>query len=223
MILVFDLDDTLYDEITFVYSGFKAVSSYLSNHYNLNASVLYDDFRNELHIAGRGAIFDTILQKNKIQSYSLIKKCIRIYRQHTPSIQLNPDAKYCLEAYQHTPKYVVTDGNKTAQSNKANALKLSSYVKKIFITHAYGLKNSKPSPYCFKKIASLEKVPYHKCVYIGDNPKKDFVQIKKIGFHTIRIRQGMFKTLSMSKNYEAHHTITSLFEIPTILKTIEKK
>ena len=36
MILVFDLDDTLYDEITFVYSGFSAVSKYLSLQFNLN-------------------------------------------------------------------------------------------------------------------------------------------------------------------------------------------
>ena len=36
MILVFDLDDTLYDEIAFVYSGFSAVSKYLSLQFNLN-------------------------------------------------------------------------------------------------------------------------------------------------------------------------------------------
>ena len=33
MIIVFDLDDTLYEEITYVRSGFKAVASYLSQTY----------------------------------------------------------------------------------------------------------------------------------------------------------------------------------------------
>ena len=31
MVIVFDLDDTLYDEINFVKSGFKEIASYLNN------------------------------------------------------------------------------------------------------------------------------------------------------------------------------------------------
>jgi putative hydrolase of the HAD superfamily len=38
MIIVFDLDDTLYEEITYVRSGFKAVANYLSKNYKIETT-----------------------------------------------------------------------------------------------------------------------------------------------------------------------------------------
>ncbi len=34
--VVFDMDDTLYDEMTFVQSGFRSVAQYLSTRFNLD-------------------------------------------------------------------------------------------------------------------------------------------------------------------------------------------
>jgi putative hydrolase of the HAD superfamily len=212
MVLIFDLDDTLYDEITFVYSGFNAVSDYLSSAYGLDNKSVFKACCSELDNNGRGQVFNTVLKKYNLYSKSSVKKCLSVYRSHFPKISLNKDAIDYLN-YFKGPKYVVTDGNRIVQGNKAKALQLSDYVKKVFVTHAYGLKNSKPSPYCFEKIAAIEKVSYDQCVYIGDNPKKDFVTIKKLGFKTIRIKQGMFKDVKMDEEHDAHESIHSLLDL----------
>jgi putative hydrolase of the HAD superfamily len=212
MVLIFDLDDTLYDEITFVYSGFKAVASFLHIACGIDETIVFNDCVSELNQNGRGHIFDVLLKKHNIHAKHLVKKCISVYRLHSPNITLNTDATNFLTSFTG-PKYVVTDGNRLVQGNKAKALYLNRYVKKVFVTHAYGLKHSKPSPYCFQKISEIEKVPYEQCVYIGDNPKKDFVNIKKLGFKTIRIVQGMFKDITLDEHHEAHKSIHSLNEL----------
>ena len=54
MILIFDLDDTLYPEIDFVRGGLINVSNYLSTNYDLNSDKLYNHMLNLLNLNGRG-------------------------------------------------------------------------------------------------------------------------------------------------------------------------
>ncbi|MEM5598044.1 HAD hydrolase-like protein [Niallia circulans] len=53
------------------------------------------------------------------------------------------------------------------------------------------------------------------CVYIGDNPNKDFVTAKKLGLHTIRIVReiGDHMQTKLDQGYEADKKIYSLMEI----------
>ena len=39
--ILFDLDDTLFDEMQFIKGGFKAVSSYISKNNNIDQRVVY--------------------------------------------------------------------------------------------------------------------------------------------------------------------------------------
>ena len=62
MIIVFDLDDTLYEEITYVRSGFKAVANYLSRNYKIGTTKnIYSQFVQLLKTQGRGKVFDSFL------------------------------------------------------------------------------------------------------------------------------------------------------------------
>ncbi len=55
-LVIFDLDDTLYNERDFVYSGFMEVATYLSNKYGIDKNILFDDMVNILNSRGRGKI-----------------------------------------------------------------------------------------------------------------------------------------------------------------------
>lgn len=213
MILVFDLDDTLYNEMDFVISGFNSVSSYLSDTYGLPSTA--EDMCNILAKYGRGQIFNSILSKYNIFSIKKLKKCISIYRYHQPNIRLFDSARQCIRRFSSYPKYIVTDGNKLVQANKINALNIKHMFTGIYITRNYGTDKEKPSPYCFKKIQAKENVQPQKIVYIGDNSNKDFVEIKKLGFKTIRIKQGFYKNIHVSKEYEAEFILSSLDELDT--------
>lgn len=212
MVLVFDLDDTLYEELTFVKSGFRAVARYLYEQYSIPVQSGMEFMIAKLS-SGRGRIFDDLLLHYGIYKKALVRKCVSVYRLHQPEIKLYPEADACLERFRNYPLYIVTDGNKMVQANKIKALGLDKRVKFAYITHRYGIKNAKPSPYCFLKICQREKVTPKEVVYIADNPYKDFVGIKPLGFKTIRILQGPYKDLTLSVAHEADQKIQSLREI----------
>jgi putative hydrolase of the HAD superfamily len=215
MVLVFDLDDTLYEELTFIKSGFNAASDYLSKTYGIPST--YKEMLAILDTAGRGQIFNILLKQYNIYSMRNVRKCISVYRCHKPNISLNESAKQCLQRFSSFHKYIITDGNKLVQTNKINALNIRPLFTGIYITRNYGIDKEKPSPYCFMKIRDREKVPPKDIVYIGDNSYKDFVGIKKLGFRTIRIRQGFYKDVLLSKEYDAEYTLSSLDELDKAL------
>ena len=212
MVLVFDLDDTLYEELTFVRSGFRAVADYLNEQYSIPPQSGLEFMLQKL-LSGRGRIFDDLLDYHGIYTKKLVRKCVSVYRFHRPEIALYPEADACLERFGNYPQYIVTDGNKVVQNNKIKALGLDRRVKYCYITHCYGIKNAKPSSYCFLKICGRERVSPKEVVYIADNPHKDFVGIKPLGFKTIRVLQGQYKDLILSKEYEADRQIYSLREL----------
>jgi putative hydrolase of the HAD superfamily len=135
---------------------------------------------------------------------------VSVYRGHKPDISLYQEAADCLDRIVSVPVYVVTDGHKTVQRSKLQALGLYDRVKFCFITYRYGIKNSKPSPYCFLKICAREKTTPDKVVYVGDNPHKDFVGIKPYGFKTIRVLTGQYSEVQESSEFEAHIKVSSL-------------
>lgn len=212
MVIVFDLDDTLYNETTFVESGFKAVANFLFKTYAVSITDSYLFMIKHLQ-QGRGKIFDDTLLHFGIFSKKAVLRCITVYRSHVPQIHLYKDTIRCLKRLTDFPMYIVTDGNKIVQKNKLVALGLYQSVKFCFITHRYGVKNAKPSPHCFLKICERERVDPQKVVYIGDNPHKDFVNIKALGFKTVRIMRGHFKDVVKPAEFEAHFQIQLLDEV----------
>ncbi len=135
MIIVFDLDDTLYPELEYVKSGFSSVAYYLAEIFKLDEKLLYNNMLEKLEVDGRGKIFDNILKLYNIYSMKNVNKCLSIYRNHKPKIELSIKSINCLKKFNKFPLYLVTDGNKLVQRKKINALQLNKDFKKIFITH----------------------------------------------------------------------------------------
>lgn len=220
MIFIFDLDDVLYNELTYVRSGFKVVSKYLSKHYSLSEKDIFNSMIAFLE-QSRTRVFNKTLDQYGILTKVKVQQCLSIYRSHKPDIKLDKDAAFTINKLRNYPKYIVTDGNKLVQSNKIKALGLQKTIKYSYITHRYGLQHAKPSPYCFLKIIQSENISPKEAVYIGDNPQKDFIGIKPLGFKTIRLLQGPYKELKLDNRYEADFNINSLKEILDIFRDIK--
>lgn len=212
MVLIFDLDDTLYEELSYVRSGFRAVSKYVNQKYNINEETVFKELYNQVLIS-RNNVFNIVFKKYNIDQKSIIKKSLMIYRNHLPEISLYPDAVRCFKRFSDLDKFIVTDGNKIVQNNKCKALKLENIVNKCIITHRYGIKHAKPSPYVFTLLSKKLKQLPAQIIYIADNPNKDFVGIKPIGFKTIRIKRGMFSNVELDKAHEADITIYTLDDL----------
>lgn len=210
MILIFDLDDTLYPEITYVKSGFLNVSKFLSDTHGLNSKASYFELLKILKRQGRGQVFDSFLRNNLIYSKKNLRSCISVYRGHKPSIQLYSDAKRCIKRFRNYKKYIVTDGNVRVQRKKIHSLGLMSKFDKVIPTYQYGLSHSKPSLLCFNKIMHNENCNPSDMLYVGDNPYKDFVNLKKKGIRTVRVLRGSFKSIKLHQEYEAEFSFKNL-------------
>ena len=217
MIYIFDLDDTLYDERQYVESGFRAVARYGQQHWKLTSSASFNTMIDTLDKYGRGAVFNRWLAPYGLATRSNIKQCITTYRLHKPDITM-PRKHLDLLRKLPQPLYLVTDGNKVVQANKISALNIEPYFKRVFITHRFGVRHAKPSTYCFERIRQAEKCEWKDMLYIGDNPAKDFVNLNKLGMHTVRVLTGVHKDVTAEEHYEAKQKITDICQLENYLK-----
>ena len=212
-VLVFDLDDTLYPELSYVHSGFRAVAAFLSPLLDVSAETLAAGMIAEEAVQGRGQVFDNVLRQHSRWSKALVAACLRTYRQHRPEISLFPDAERALTRFADQPLYLVTDGHKEVQARKVAALGLTGRVRHAYLTNRYGRHRAKPNPHVFDLICRREGVAPADVTYVGDNVKKDFVGIKPLGFNTVRILRGNYAHYVADAAHEAARVIYSLDEL----------
>jgi putative hydrolase of the HAD superfamily len=218
MVLIFDLDDTLYDEMTYVKSGLHAVAAFGRASYGWNEEDSYTFMDACLLKYGRGKVFDEWLRAHDHYSASRVNQCVHVYRHHIPSISLPIVAKQLLLKYQGLCSlYLVTDGHKIVQQKKIDALGIEALFKRCFVTHRFGIRHSKPSLYCFEKIKEVEKCDWSSMVYVGDNPAKDFVNLNAIGSSTVRVRTGSHAEVKARSGHDAQHTIQDLTHLALVL------
>ena len=212
-VLVFDLDDTLYPELSYVHSGFRAVAAFLSPLLGMPAEALAAEIIAGETTHGRGQVFDNVLRQHDRWSKTLVAACLRAYRQHQPAISLFPDAERALTRFAGQSLYIVTDGHKEVQARKVAALGLAGRVRHAYLTNRYGRHRAKPDPHVFQLICQREGVAPTEVTYVGDNVKKDFVGIKPLGFNTVRIMRGNYAHYEADAAHEAARTIHSLDEL----------
>jgi putative hydrolase of the HAD superfamily len=220
MILIFDLDDTLYDEVSFVISGFRAVAEYGREMFKWDNVESLDFLIKTLEIEGRGRVFNRWLEAHGRMSKANVNDALRVYRHHTPTIEMFPAARRVLDLYrERVPLYLVTDGHKIVQKNKVLALNIWNDFRRIFITHRYGIRNAKPSTHCFNLIRQAEGCEWENMIYVGDNPHKDFVNLKSLGALTVRVKTGPYRNLSVPESHDAQISIENLEALPLILSS----
>ena len=220
MILIFDLDDTLYDEATFVDSGLAAVARHGELAWGWQATTSLHVLRTVLKREGRGKVFDRWLEAHGRWSRTRVAECVRVYRHHLPSLSLLPSARRMLDRYgPRAPLYLVTDGHKIVQRNKVDALALWSRFRRVLISHRFGVAAAKPATLCFERIRAAERCHWMDMVYVADNPAKDFVALNPLGVLTVRVLTGCHAAVSAQEGYDAAVTISNLDELPNALLT----
>jgi len=219
MVLIFDLDDTLYDEMTFVRSGLLAVARFGESAYGWPADQSFAHMLDVLAKQGRGKVFDEWLVQHGKLSKARVAQCVHVYRHHTPRIELFREARSVLARYQgKAALYLVTDGHKIVQQNKVVALGLQPVFKRVFITHRFGVRNAKPSLHCFDIIRRTEGCAWTDMVYVGDNPAKDFVGLNAQGALTVRVLTGSHRHAIASAGHDGQIALQDLNALPQALR-----
>lgn len=218
MVIIFDLDDTLYDESDYVRGGIEAVADFGRVTYGWDPNTSLQVMMEVLAKQGRGKIFDTWLRLGGRYSKAAVTACVQVYRRHTPKIRLYSEAERLLSNFSDVPVYLVTDGNKLVQHRKVQALGLAERFKGIYITHRYGRRNAKPSTYCFDLIRKREVCDWNDMVHVGDNPEKDFVALNPLGVTTIRALTGGHRNAKAKPGYDASYRVPNLTVVPELIR-----
>ncbi len=223
--VVFDLDDTLYDEIDYCRSAFSAVAAHLAeSHPHLSADhvfrALWDPFAGGNHTRTFNSALETL---NIPYDSEFIGALVEVYRKHTPSITLPPESLEVLNILKDRYKLaMLTDGFLPAQQLKVRALGIEHFFQCIVYTEALGRAFWKPSPVGFQKIAADLGTAPERMVYIGDNEEKDFVAPNALGFLTVRIQRpdAIHTKSAADPSARAQRRIESLSELPDLLSCI---
>lgn len=223
MVIVFDLDDTLYSEETFVLGGFKHVAEYAEEVWGFSSEVVNDELVSILFENGRGRVFDSWLARRGLYSVRTRNKLVSIYRSHDPQISIFPEAEKLLRTLRGKHSmHLVTDGNKLVQARKIGALGVESMLDGVYITHRFGLGAAKPSTYCFDLIRRREACSWSDMLYVGDNPHKDFVGLNPLGVNTVRVLTGPFKNVVVGPQAEASKRIENLQDLECYINSLEQ-
>lgn len=196
-VIVFDLDDLLYQEFDFVRSGFWAIALLVSKD---QAKSVFKAMMAE-YFSGRPALSWLCNEYLKGKSKYTVEMLLNIYRTHIPNIVLSQEAAGLLTQLkkQGNKLGLITDGRAVTQRNKIKALKLSNWISDILISEEFGYE--KPSPQPFKYF--MEKYPGEKYLYIADNFNKDFVTPNRLGWRTIALADNGLHIHNCHPNLES--------------------
>jgi len=221
-LVAFDLDDTLYPEREFVQSGFTAVAQHLADLGVIDAESFFHT-ATSLFIAGtRGNIFNLALERLAVAyGIELLEELVQVYREHPPQIRPFADSPKLLKLLkkQGIVLALISDGPYPTQQNKLRALGLEAYFDHLVFTGAQGQDWGKPSPRAFLEVMERSGVPAAACVYVADNPGKDFLGPNRLGWHTIRVREkiGLYGDASPPPGGEPKATVNTFAALLDLL------
>lgn len=207
--LVLDLDDTLYAEIDFLYSGYKQIAMRIKPD---NWQPLFNHLVDMYHNNENPFCYLT-------DKYSLdLSILLDWYRFHKPNISLFKNVREVLGLLREDYKLaVITDGRSLTQRNKLKALELEEFLDYVVISEEIG--SEKPSLNNYLKVQ--DALECDKYIYIGDNPKKDFVTPNKLGWETICLRDkgnNIHKQdFNLEKEYLPQFYISEWSELTSVL------
>ncbi len=190
--VVFDLDDTLYDEVDYCRSGFAAVARFLVRFSGCSCAEEASACLWRHFLAGnRTSTFDAAMEELGIPyDEHRIAQLVEVYRSHRPDIALPADSRQTLDALQgRYTLALLTDGFLPAQKLKVDALGIESRFGAIVYTEELGRSSWKPSPAGFEKLVSELDTPASRMAYVGDNEAKDFIAPNRMGMLTVQVRR----------------------------------
>jgi putative hydrolase of the HAD superfamily len=208
--IVFDLDDTLINEIDYLESSFKDIANYL----DANDIGLFEDmlgwYKNNENVF--------LKLESKFKNISILDLKKR-YRNHFPNFNPNSKNKELLIELKKEGHFLglITDGFSITQRNKLKALDIEHIFDLIIISEEFG--SEKPTEDNFTIFKKFNTYTYY---YIGDNFYKDFITPNRLGWITIGLidngKNIHKQNYNVDINYLPKITIKELTELKKILK-----
>ena len=209
--IVFDLDDTLYNEVHYARSALAFAGGLIEAAFQLNnaTSFLLKAFNGGQHDA-IGALWTEHALPQPARSALLAAM-----RGHQPTIDLPPSSVKVLKELdaQGIKWSLLTDGRSLTQRLKIAALGLTN-ASEVYISEERDVR--KPELRAYSQIVD-DQSEACKFWYIADNPAKDFVVPNALGWNTIMLRDRGHnihpQDINVPKAFRANVEVNYLTEI----------
>jgi putative hydrolase of the HAD superfamily len=221
--VLFDLDDTIYEERLYVRGGFSAVAHFLEHRGVGSAVQTLTLLERVHHHEGREQVFQKLSARLGFPA-DWIPALVEVHRSHEPDIRLAADAVHVLPRLKLQYRLgCVTDGWATVQRNKLKALDVWTLFDAVVVADDYGRDRWKPDPFPFQRCCELLGLAPEAAIFVGDNPERDMRGARKAGLRAIRVRRpgGYFEQDDASDPECAPHCIVrDLVELEQVLRTL---
>lgn len=191
-VICFDLDDTLSKERLYLLSAYREIAAYAVSKVRAadRASLAEEAFAAMVDAYRQGGnAFEALNARLGLQVP--VSDYLQRYRNHVPDIRLPEATEALLQALQQQGVVLglITDGRSLQQRHKIEALGLKRFFlpENIVISEEFG--SEKPCEANYRYF--MERYPEAEgFVYVGDNPKKDFVAPNRLGWLTVGLRDN---------------------------------
>ncbi len=189
--VLFDLDDTLYPQASWLDGAWAAVASTAAAR-GVDGETLHAELR---RVAADGSDGGRIIDRalDAVGASDLeVEPLLRAFRAHAPT-QLVPypgavDALVALG--EQCALGVVSDGDPGIQQAKLDALGLAPHFEVVVWSDEHGREHRKPDPLPFRLALDALGTDPADAVFVGDRPEKDVAGPVGLGMRAVRVRTG---------------------------------
>lgn len=170
-LIIFDLDNTLYNENEYLFEGYENIAKYIESKYNIRFLNTYTFLKNRFLERGRINLFNDMISYFELDENELssILELLRTYKPKN-KFHLFPIMKnfLCEIETSETDYVIITNGNVHQQKNKVENILWGILNPKIVYAN---LIKPKPYPDSFLDYLSKQNKKYQrsKIMLIGDN------------------------------------------------------
>lgn len=211
---VFDLDDTLYAERDYVCSALNFIGAKVAGLYGSDEfAVLLHSLYDQAHPDPIGIAWARCALPAEGRAPMIIAM-----NEHMPTITLSIGAQAMLaHLRQRRRAYaIVTDGRSTTQRAKIAAL---GCVDAAFVSISEEVGLSKLDSARFAAVATA--LPPGQCCYVGDNPSKDFIAPRQLGWKTVMLdHRGKGIHAQRIHNDSAYHPDQIVLDLRELLREL---
>jgi len=189
--IIFDLDDTLYPERDYVFSGFKAVANWAEKNLGIPSEEGFIELKSLFELGVRQVTFNQWLSDRCVDfDNDLISQLVQVYHGHKPKLDPYPEVPGILKRLSNRYQLgLVSDGYLDVQQFKLSELKIAYYFNAIVFSDEWGRDAWKPCIKPFKMVLERLGVGASQSIYIADNPIKDFLGANHLGIYTVWVRR----------------------------------
>ncbi|WP_149084121.1 MULTISPECIES: HAD family hydrolase [Microbacterium] len=193
--VTFDLDDTLYDQASWLDGAWRQVARAASSTVGADP----DDTYRRLSAAaaagsGRGGIIDSVFPRLHREQLDMLVTAFHRYRAATLQPYAGAVATLRRLRSRGVPIGLITDGAPGGQHNKIDALGIRSLFDVITVSDELGRAFRKPHERPFVKTAHALGVSASAIIHVGDRWEKDVVGARAAGYlGVIRLHTGEYR------------------------------